>query len=205
MAWRKDMPTGYTDAVRDGITFEQFVLGCARGMGALVMMRDEPSGTPIPERFEPSPFYLNELNKANAELAELLVMTIEQAQLREVAENAESERCRLEELERNRHTIASYRAMLEQVRAWVPPSEEHVHFKEFMISQLEQSIQHDDSEKYLLERTPMLSGYVWRERKIGVARGKVERYTEEYAKEVARTEARNTWIRQLRESLEVQP
>ncbi len=51
------MPTGYTDAVKDGITFDQFVLGCARGMGALVMMRDEPSGTPIPERFEPSRFF----------------------------------------------------------------------------------------------------------------------------------------------------
>ncbi len=64
-----------------------------------------------------------------------------------------------------------------------------------------QSIRHeDDSEKYLLDRTPMLSGYVWRERKIGVAQGKVERYTEKYAEEVERTKARNTWIRQLRES-----
>lgn len=50
------MPTGYTANVPDGITFEQFVWQCARGMGALVMMRDEPTGAPIPERFEPSDY-----------------------------------------------------------------------------------------------------------------------------------------------------
>jgi hypothetical protein len=36
------MPTGYTAAIKDGISFEKFVWDCARGMGALVMMRDEP-------------------------------------------------------------------------------------------------------------------------------------------------------------------
>jgi len=37
------MPTGYTNCIKDGVTFEQFVWKCARAMGALVMMRDEPS------------------------------------------------------------------------------------------------------------------------------------------------------------------
>jgi hypothetical protein len=51
------MPTGYTAPIADGMTFEQFALGCARAFGALVTMRDEPSDAPIPERLEPdTPF-----------------------------------------------------------------------------------------------------------------------------------------------------
>ena len=47
------MPTGYTAPIKDGISFNDFMWGCARAFGALIMMRDDPPGTPIPERFEP--------------------------------------------------------------------------------------------------------------------------------------------------------
>lgn len=40
------MPTGYTDAIKDGISFNQFILSCARAFGALITMRDEPSSVP---------------------------------------------------------------------------------------------------------------------------------------------------------------
>lgn len=65
------MPTGYTANVHDGITFEQFVWQCARGMGALVTMRDEPTGAPIPERFEPSDYNAKRLQEAKDELVRL--------------------------------------------------------------------------------------------------------------------------------------
>ena len=29
------MPTGYTDTIKDGITFKEFALRCVRGMAAL--------------------------------------------------------------------------------------------------------------------------------------------------------------------------
>lgn len=50
------MPTGYTADLHDGkdVTFDQFVKQCARGMGALVTLRDAPWDAPLPERFEPS-------------------------------------------------------------------------------------------------------------------------------------------------------
>lgn len=49
------MPTGYTSPLYEGkeISFEQFALRCARNFGALVMMREEPLDTPIPEKFNP--------------------------------------------------------------------------------------------------------------------------------------------------------
>ena len=50
------MPTEYTDAIADGISFNDFMMKCARGMGALIMMSDEPSDAPILEQFEPSDY-----------------------------------------------------------------------------------------------------------------------------------------------------
>jgi hypothetical protein len=35
------MPTGYTDKIKDGISFEEFVLSCARQFGACISMRDD--------------------------------------------------------------------------------------------------------------------------------------------------------------------
>ena len=49
------MPTGYTCQIETGITFEQFALNCSRAFGALSNMRDDPSGTPIPNKIKPRP------------------------------------------------------------------------------------------------------------------------------------------------------
>lgn len=64
------MPTGYTANIKNGITFEEFALDCARNFGALIIMRDEPKDAPIPEQFEASKHheeatskYLEELNQ----------------------------------------------------------------------------------------------------------------------------------------------
>ena len=65
------MPTGYTAAVKDGITFEQFAWSCARAFGALIDMRDSPTGAPIPQRFEPSQYNAVEAEKASAEIERL--------------------------------------------------------------------------------------------------------------------------------------
>lgn len=45
------MPTGYTAAIKYGITFKEFALDCARNFGACISMRDEPRETPIPDEF----------------------------------------------------------------------------------------------------------------------------------------------------------
>jgi hypothetical protein len=68
------MPTGYTAAIKDGISFQQFAMACARAFGALVMMRDEPSSAPIPD-FQPSNFHVEHLELARAELARLQALT----------------------------------------------------------------------------------------------------------------------------------
>lgn len=57
------MPTGYTWDIKDEITFEQFIMNCARAFGALVEMRDEPRDKKIPDELKPSDYHNKELSK----------------------------------------------------------------------------------------------------------------------------------------------
>jgi hypothetical protein len=69
------MPTGYTAPIADGMTFEQYALGCARAFGALVTMRDEPSDAPIPEKLEPDTYYQRSLEASQLELDRVMSLT----------------------------------------------------------------------------------------------------------------------------------
>lgn len=48
------MPTGYTYGIHDGsvTTLREFALRAARGMGALLPLREAPPDAPIPRCFE---------------------------------------------------------------------------------------------------------------------------------------------------------
>ena len=64
------MPTGYTHPVQEGKITElrDFALNCARAFGACVTMRDDPSDTPIPGKFEPSDYHIKALKEAKEDL-----------------------------------------------------------------------------------------------------------------------------------------
>lgn len=195
------MPTGYTADIKDGISFEQFAMGCARGFGACISMRDLPSDTPIPEEFDASSYHAEKLAEARLTLALYEDMSPEAADMECMDEYSHEERNRKKRLQENHNTLQAYRGMLEQVRTWVAPSKEHKGLKEFMIKQLEESLQWDDSTKYLSEPTPLLSTTDWREAKKAKALKDIEYHKEGNAKELQRTAERNQWVRQLRESL----
>lgn len=74
------MPTGYTEIIerKPDLTLREFVLRCARAMGACVMQRDE--GLDSPPRIDPpDTHYEDERRKAQARLLELRAMTVESA------------------------------------------------------------------------------------------------------------------------------
>jgi hypothetical protein len=196
------MPTGYTAAVKEGITFEQFVMRCSRAMGALVMMRDDQMDAPIPERFEPSDYHAQKLGEAQA-----MLVWATQVPASEAAREAESEY--REAVARHRRNLEEstdlrnkYNALLAQVIQWQPPTPEHQGLKDFMAQQLRETIRFDCNDDYYLEHPPvMLSGAAWKEAKIATAGKDVAYHSAEHAKEVERTEGRNNWLQQLRESL----
>jgi hypothetical protein len=196
------MPTGYTaELMEKGMSFEKFTLLCARAFGALVTMRDDPMDAPIPEKFEPYTYTKERLEAAKSKLAGLQAMDadvqlsfgtlkkVEELKYHEEAMRKDAEQnARLEEMER-------------QVGAWNPPSLEHQGLRDFMLQQIATSKNDSDYHTKQIER-------INREQPISFYRGAVksaewdlENSTKSDKEEIERTEKRNLWVKQLRESL----
>jgi len=195
------MPTGYTACINDGegVTFPEFAMRCARAFGALILMRDEPWDAPIPDRFEASDYHSKELAKAQARLAEVEAWEILDAE-------AEAERTYIEVLSRLNQSIdeqlalhGRYQEMLAQVQVWIPPTSEHEELKEFMVKQLEESIEWDCNCD--LGEPKLLSGPDYMAEQLGRAQRDIDYYTEQHREEIKRTKGRNEWLTALRQSL----
>jgi hypothetical protein len=196
------MPTGYTAAIADGIEFETFVMRCSRGMGALVMMRDEPMDAPIPERFEPSDYHTRKLRELNEELAKLRTVSHEEAEAEANKDFDAEKKANSEAIERNRELRGKYETMLAKVEAWEQPTPDHDGLKKFMVDQLIESISFDCNESYYEARSPkQKTGSEWLANQIAKATRDVEYHAAEHAKEVERTEIRNKWLHDLRNSI----
>jgi hypothetical protein len=194
------MSTGYTAHIKDGITFNRFVWNCARAFGALVMMRDDPQGTPIPERFEPSPYYAESAQKDAAELARLQSLTKEQASAECLAAYQRELEAYHQRRADKRDLREKYLRMLAKAKEWQPPTPEHVGLRDFMVQQITESIEWDCSEKY--DTAPVCkSTDAWLADSIERARQSLVRSEQSHAEEVERTESRNRWLQALRESV----
>lgn len=193
------MPTGYTSQIAEGQPFKDFVLTCARGMGALVMMRDDPLNAPIPERFDPSPYYLNKLEAAREELTRCEAMTEVEADSAARADYAKEMRAYEEYKGEKSDLRAKYQNTLAQLSRFALKSAPLASFREFMVEQVQTSLRHDcDYEPMLLLA---MSGKEHREMALRKARQDVEYSTKEHAKEVQRVEERNAWLVELRAAL----
>lgn len=197
------MPTGYTAEIKDGTTFEQFAMSCARGFGALIMMRDLPSDAPIPERFEPSDYHSKALAKARITLSDLERLTPSECEALADGAYDETEKRRLESLQENNNQLAAYRSMLDSALTWISPSPDHDGLKKFMIEQIRESIRFDDNTEWLSKPTPRLTWKDWLEEKKAITLKDIDYHKQKHADEVGRTEQRNEWLRLLRESLAV--
>jgi hypothetical protein len=198
------MPTGYTSRVADGTVteLEPFVLDLARGMGALITMRDEPSNAPIPERFEPSSYNADKLVGLRAERKRLYEMTDAEAEAAAVAEFAKDEAEMVSYLAKRREERSRYEAMIAKVKAWSGAPEG---VKEFGLEQLERGMEFDcgkpGHELDYWKKPVRLSGEDWRIAQLEKVSKDIEYHSVEDAKERARTDSRNAWIAQLRASL----
>jgi hypothetical protein len=197
------MPTGYTADLHDGkdVSFPEFVMRCARAFGALVTMRDEPMDASIPDEFKPSNWHIEQLEEARRRLAE--IESWDDARAEAEAEKAYQEALRYREdtLVRNAAIRQRYENMLAQVKGWAPPTPDHQGLKDFMIQQLESSIDFDC--KYDPGEPERLSGSEYKAQQIADTQRDIDYHTEEHAKEVERAKQRTDWIRALRDSLPV--
>lgn len=195
------MPTGYTYEVATGkvTELEPFVWRLARGMGALIMMRDDPTDAPVPERFEPSAHHAETLVALRTEIGRLSAMTVAEAQAASDAEYEADQRAKAEYFTEKLTQRGRYEAMIARLEAWEGAPEG---IREFGLSQLRQSLDHDCREPFEWYGRPVeRDGAKWRDAKIGAVAQDIAYHAEEDAKERERTENRNAWLAQLRASL----
>lgn len=200
------MPTGYTDDVMQGKITElkDFAMLCARAFGACIMMRDEPLDAPIPEEFEPCSYHKESLKKAQEEF-ELFNKKSQEELMQDFEDYKASEKEFVSKaIEEKNIYKARYESMLEKVRAYNPPSVDHYKFKEFMVSQLTDSISYDCNPIYyleILEKVENLDFKQWAIDKRKSLLYDIQYHTNHDKEEEERTNSRNEWISKLRESL----
>lgn len=196
------MPTGYTADIEKGVTFEQFIMNCARAFGALISMRDAPSDAKIPEKFKPSSYHKDRLREIEVKLLAVRKMSTKTASDRAKQDYEKELKSKEDGIRKAEDLRESYLSMLAKVRAWQPPSSEHIKLKTFMDEQITGSIKFDCSTDYYTKQTPvLLSGQQWKERRLAQLMKDFSYHKKEYSEEVERNEGINTWVRQLRESL----
>lgn len=200
------MPTGYTACIKDGVSFKEFAMGCARAFGACISMRDEPWDAKIPKAFEPSDYHKKGAIAHEHEFKRVERMSDKACQ--RASQGAYNTRLGQIKTYINQELLLKkkYEKMLEQVRSW-KCSESLNEFKKFMDTQIVESIENDCDitywEKQLetLEAEGPWSGKKWRAKRFKELRWELQYDLKEHEKEVARVAERNKWIRDLRESL----
>lgn len=191
------MPSSYTNDLYEGkdVTFEQFVLKCARAFGANIHMRDEPLNSEIKE-YVASEYSLKKAEEARKRLEELEAMTEAEIKAYNLSVYNDSVIRHNEAAARNAEMKDRYTKMLERVERWVPPTNDHKDLKEFMIRQIKDSI---DFDIYTPEYPP--SNFNYHEKVIEREKWNIEYHTRSYREEVQRANKFNEWNRQLKESL----
>ncbi len=193
------MPTGYTHRVQSGETtsLREFALTCARGMGALIMMRDEPLDAPVPERFEPdTKYYSDRLAEAEAKLAQLQAMSSAEREAAAAAHKSAAEARNAKRVAENDQQRRRYEDMIAKVQAWQGAPEG---LKEFMLEQLVYSMKFDVSDEPYQEK--ILSAAEWYAAEVRNATNAIANATQNIAGEITRTEGRNAWLAKLHASL----
>lgn len=193
------MPTGYTAAITsdEGISFEDFVMNCARAFGACITMRDDPSDKEIPV-FKPTDYHAKKLKEAKKELTEFKKLTKTDWEQKVKIEFSDAIKKYEIAVKENDMIKDKYNKMLEKVRKWQYPTFEHKGLKSFMINQITESIEWDCHEP----EYPVISNPEdWVNKKLKSILWNIKYHTEENEKEITRVNGRNKWVKELRESL----
>lgn len=185
------MPTGYTAIIeeRADLTLRDFVLGCARGMGACVSQRDDPMEDP-PKAPAPSDYYEKQKHAAESRLLELRGLSAEGARALWQADCERIAKRNAESITKASETERRYARMRGLVEAWKPPTEQHVGLRRFMLEQIDACS--SDWKAYTYE-APATPGD-WLAGQLTSAQWDLEYSTKHAAEELTRHAERVAWI-----------
>ena len=204
------MPTGYTAGILDGKvnTFEEFATVCTRAFGATIHMRDNPMDSPYEPR-TPSDYHTNSIQSKRERLEEIESMSDEKIVEdfnTQLGEDLKYHQTKMEEDKRNLEKLNS---MLESAKSWVPPTEDHQPFRNFMIEQVESTIKVDGDPSYHVNKMVEIKKQMeeginpkeYREETIQEIKSQISYHETEYQKELVRCKDSNDWMDKFFESI----
>jgi hypothetical protein len=204
------MPTGYTAGIIDGeiTTFEQFATQCTRAFGATIHMRDNPMDSPYEPR-TPSDYYTNSIQSKRERLEEIESMSdgkIVEDFNSQLEADLKYHQTKMEEDKRNLEKLNS---MLESAKSWVPPTEDHQPFRNFMIEQIETTIKVDGDPSYHSNKIFKIKKQMeeginpkeYREETIQEIKRQISYNETEHQKELVRCKDSNEWMEKFFESI----
>lgn len=185
------MPTGYTAIIdeRADLTLRDFVLRCARGMGACILQRDDPMDDP-PKAPEPNSYHEKQKRSAEARLIELRGLSEEGARALWQADCERIAKSNAESIAEASETERRYMRMRGLVEAWTPPTEQHGGLRRFMLEQIDACSY--DWKPYVLE--PPATPGDWLASQLESAQWDLEYSTKRAAEEIERHAERVAWI-----------
>jgi len=197
------MPTGYTAYIEDGkiTTGKDFLMLCARAMGACASMKEEPLSKPIPDNFIEENYYYKAMKKSQEELKQYQSMTIEEAQSMLDETYQKDQEGWQEYIDKAVAIKEAYDAVRADVIAWEPPTSGHQNLKKFALEQIDMCYRDCDSSYWEKEMAkPKQNAEDWLRRKIEYCEEEIKRSEKSWNEEKSRVEDRNNWIKKLRES-----
>jgi hypothetical protein len=204
------MPTGYTAGIIDGSIkdFKEYAILCTRAFGATIHMRDESLSTKIETR-KPSNYHLDVIAGLEKEMEKNEKLSDEDliAELKKSEEeDIERYESYIEKAKRTREKLLVFKS---EAQNWNPPTDEHVRYKEFMLEQLQSTIEGDGDSRYyekvLAEcKKTLLAGFdpkLERERRRLNYKESLEYHLKSYREELERCDSSNQWLEEIYRSL----
>ncbi len=204
------MPTGYTAGILDGkiTTFPQFAKQCMRAFGATIHMRDDDMDAEITPR-TPSDYHIKEIERANQLLKDAEILSDKVIVENRKKELEKDKEYHLKAIAKKKIDAKKMNNILKDVKKWQPPTSDHIGIKDFMIDQIEKTIDFDCKidyhDKALIKiKTEQLNINASEIRKqiIEQAKENLVYHNAENLKQVQVCEQSNKWVTDLLGSLE---
>jgi hypothetical protein len=203
------MPTGYTAGILEGkiTTFPQFAKLCMRAFGATIHMRDDELDAEFIKR-TPSDYYATEIGRAKQLLKDAKTLSDEVIVKNRKEELEKSKEYHLKAIAKAKVDTINLNDILKEVRKWHPPTAEHTGIKDYMIDQIEKTIDFDCKTKWHDEELAKielglltLNPSEIRKDMITKAKKDFEYNTKKYNEDVETCEQSNNWVATFLESL----
>jgi hypothetical protein len=205
----RKVPTGYTAYIENGdiTTGKDFLKLCLRNFGVAINMRDEPLSKPVPNQFEPNPYYKKDYEETVEVRNKYRQMTFEEAKKELIEKHKKDIESTRKSLDKYIAEDERYMKVRNEIEKWIPPTSEHENVKKFALNQIDISLNTDIREYCNNELNKDLdisdeAVYSYMNDVNEFYENDVARAYKRWQEELKRTADKNMWMKQFLDSLE---